>query len=137
MAAGFVLKDSLQERLKNNYTLIRNTETVNTGILNFQDIAYIQDCLNDAQPQRDEDGIMQKMFQFLYRRNPVDFNRFLMTNKLYYMLLWTEAKRIVMHFRLNRLIHIKWDGVKYVCSEFITQHNAQHNDASADPEPAA
>ncbi len=119
------LRDFLPERLRLNYDAIRNTKTATEGALNVDDIATIQQLINDSQPKTPEEEIMRTMLQFLYRRNTRDFYKFLVQSKLYHLVLWTEAKQMAKQFRLNGLIYIHWNGDAYECSKHQNPPNEQ------------
>ena len=74
------LKDFLPKRLRQNYDKIRATATVSTGVLEVSDIERIQELINDAQPQTYEEEVMRTMVQFLYRRDNIEFYKFLTKN---------------------------------------------------------
>jgi hypothetical protein len=95
-----------------NSNLIRNKE------LSDENIAQFENLLNTAQPQTDEDHCMRSFVQYLYRKNPGHFTRFIQRSHLNHLTLWTEAKFMVSVFELRGLVYIKWDidANKYVCS---------------------
>jgi len=111
------LRDFLPSRLRQNYDAIRNTDTIVNKNLNVSDIEKIQQLINDAQPQNEIEETMRTTVQYLYRRDPNNFYQFLVKNHLFHLVLWTEAKRMSRHFRLNKFIHIHWNGNSYDCSQ--------------------
>jgi hypothetical protein len=81
------------------------------------DIALIQDLINDAQPNNEVEEAMRTTIQFLYRRNPAGFYKYLKQTKMPHLVLWTESKKISSHFKLSNLIYIYWNGSSYECSK--------------------
>jgi hypothetical protein len=136
------LRDFLPQRLRENYDTIRNLETVSTGVLNVAEIEQMQHLLNDAQPKNHEEELMRTTLQFLYRRNSAEFYKYLVKSRLYHLVLWTEAKRMSRHFRLNNLIYIHWNGNSYECSQHSNfgrfthgQEDREDQDGQEDQEP--
>lgn len=108
------LKEFFPERLRDNYydirKLLTNCSTPNNDIL-----SNLETLINDAQPKNDTEEYMRTTFQVMYRKNPMDLYKFIVKNKLFYLILWTEAKCMARHFRLKDLIYIKWNGESYKC----------------------
>jgi hypothetical protein len=104
------------QRINDSYQNIRNCTLLTTKILNDNNIKEFQDLLNKAQPLNDKEYNQREIIQFLYRKTKGNFCRYLSTSKLNSFILWTEARSIVMHFRIRGIIYIKWDGNKYVCN---------------------
>lgn len=136
-----LLRDLIPKRVRLNYDLIRELNTFKSGVLDTADIKQLELLLNDSQPASAEEEVMRTTLQFLYRRNPPEFYRFLTKSKLYHLVLWTEAKRISRHLRLNNLIYIRWNGQtnQYECeqhSNYGKQYDAhdQSQDQSQEQE---
>ena len=47
-----------------------------------------------------------KLFQLIYRQNPIEFYKFIIKSKLYPFILWTESKRIVQNLKLKNIARI-------------------------------
>ncbi len=110
------LKDFLPQRLRENYNAIRKTNDVMINGDNVDgSIAEIEHLINDAQPKDLNEEIMRTMVQYLYRRDPNEFYKFLIKSKLFHLVLWTESKKMSRHFRLNNIVYIRWNGIKYEC----------------------
>lgn len=103
-------------RVYDKYMSMRNGTIMADKILSDDAIAEFQQSLNDAQPQTDEDAMSRSLIQYLYRKNPINFCRFLERSKLNHLVLWTEAKCIVSHFNLRGAVYIKWVDDHYECS---------------------
>lgn len=73
------------------------------------DRGTIESMLNEAQAQNGDEMAVQATIQSLYRHNPVMFYKFLVNNKLSHLVLWTEAKLIVKHYRLQGIVYVKWN----------------------------
>jgi hypothetical protein len=105
------------QQLYDNYKRIRNSKLILNKSLDIDNIVEFQTYLNDAQPVSAEDSQTRSLIQYLYRKNPNNFCRFLVRSRLSHLILWTEAKCIVRHFGLRGVVYVKWndDGV-YECS---------------------
>lgn len=105
------------QHLYDNYKRIRNSKLILNKSLDTDNIAEFQTYLNDAQPESPEDYQMRALIQYLYRKNPNNFCRFLVRSRLSHLILWTEAKCIVRHFGLRGVVYVKWnDDGAYECS---------------------
>jgi hypothetical protein len=86
-------------------------------VLDDDAIAEFQKNLNDAQPSGELETQTRSLIQYLYRKNPNNFCRFLVRSRLSHLILWTEAKCIVRHFGLRGVVYVKWnDDNSYECS---------------------
>lgn len=123
-----LLRDFLPPRLHKLYDTIRKLDLVLSKNFNDADMQTLEKCLNDACPKTPEEECMRSMFQVLYRRNPIEFCKFLVKSRLHHLMLWTESRTIAYHLKLNRIVHIKWDGEKYVCNK----HNKFNKNETAE-----
>ena len=98
------------------YKEIRDSALISNKTLNEQTIAEFQVSLNKAQPNNEDERNMRSLIQYLYRRNPTNFCQFLIRSRLSHLILWTEAKCIVIHFGLRSIVYIKWNNNEYECS---------------------
>jgi hypothetical protein len=110
MSQKVLLKDLVPKRLKTNYSKIRDL-LIDSEL----DIQEFQQIINDSQPQTPEEELLRSMFQYIYRRDTSEFYKFLLKTKLYHMILWTEAKNISRHFKLNGRVYVHWNGEEYEC----------------------
>jgi hypothetical protein len=99
-----------------NYKQITSSALIAGRVLNDDSIAEFQQLLNYAQPQNERDSTMRSIVQYLYRKNPGNFCRFLTRSRLSHLVLWTEAKCIVRHFKLQNIVYVKWNSGSYECS---------------------
>ena len=99
-----------------SYKAIRNSELILNKKLSEETIAELQKNLNASQPQTDNDHMTRSLLQYLYRKNPTNFCRFLMMSRLSHLILWTEAKCIVRHFGLQGVVYVRWNDNEYECS---------------------
>jgi hypothetical protein len=120
------------QQVYDTYTAIRNSPLLQTKTLTDETIMGFQQSLNAAQPQSDEEAMSRSLIQYLYRKNPVNFCRFLERSRLNHLILWTEAKCIVSHFNLRGVVYVKWNDDHYECSlhrnrsntDFVSEHPA-------------
>ncbi len=120
------------QQVYDRYMDIRNSDLIVNKTLTDDTIASFQETLNNAQPQSDEEAMSRSLIQYLYRKNPVNFCRFLERSRLNHLILWTEAKCIVSHFNLRGVVYVKWDEDHYECSlhrnmnnnTFVAEHPA-------------
>jgi hypothetical protein len=99
-----------------SYKEIRDSELIRNNVLSDKTIEEFQLSLNNAQPTSDEEYKNRSLIQYLYRKNPTNFCRFLVRSKLSHLILWTEAKCIVTHFGLRGTVYVKWNDNSYDCS---------------------
>lgn len=98
------------------YKSIRNSNLISNKSLYDGSIEEFRDLLNKAQPRSEEDVQIRSLIQYLYRRNPNNFCRYLIKSRLSHLILWTESKCIVRHFGLRGIVYVKWDNNSYECS---------------------
>lgn len=99
----------LPRRLLSNYRSIMNGNLVQNKDLDPSNLQLLQALLNESQASSPEEECIQKTVQFLYRSNTSSFYKFLVKNKLAYVVLWTESKCIVRHLGLQGLVYIRWN----------------------------
>jgi hypothetical protein len=104
------------QQVYDSYKEIRNSELIRNKVLSDKNIECFQLSLNNAQPLSDEESKTRSLIQYLYRKNPTNFCRFLVRSKLNHLILWTEAKCIVRHFGLMGIVYVKWNNNSYECS---------------------
>lgn len=114
------------QQVYDSYKAIRNSDLVLSKTLDEKNIEELQTHLNSSQPQSDEENMTRSLIQYLYRKNPTNFCRFLVRSRLSHLILWTEAKCIVQHFGLRGVVYVKWNDHdhEYECS---LHRNVNHN----------
>ena len=104
------------QHLYESYKCIRNSNLITNQSLDVENIYELQQHLNNAQPKNEDETTLRSLVQYFYRKNPINFCRFLVHSRLNHLILWTEAKCIVRHFGLQGVVYIKWDEGSYHCS---------------------
>jgi hypothetical protein len=104
------------QHLYDSYKCIKNINLITKKLLDDENIYELQEYLNLAQPQNEDESAIRSLVQYFYRKNPANFCKFLVHSRLNHLILWTEAKCIVRHFGLHGVVYIKWDDGKYHCS---------------------
>jgi hypothetical protein len=104
------------QHLYDSYKCIKNINLITKKLLDDENIYELQEYLNLAQPKNEDESAIRSLVQYFYRKNPVNFCKFLVHSRLNHLILWTEAKCIVRHFGLQGVVYIKWDEGKYHCS---------------------
>ena len=112
------------QQVYDSYKAIRNSDLILSKTLDEKNIEELQNHLNSSQPQSDEENMTRSLIQYLYRKNPTNFCRFLVRSRLSHLILWTEAKCIVQHFGLRGVVYVKWNDQEYECS---LHRNVNHN----------
>jgi len=112
------------QQVYDSYKAIRNSDLILSKTLDEKNIEEFQTHLNSSQPQSDEENMTRSLIQYLYRKNPTNFCRFLVRSRLSHLILWTEAKCIVQHFGLRGVVYVKWNDQEYECS---LHRNVSHN----------
>jgi hypothetical protein len=133
-SAPMSFKNFIPNRLRINYNILKNNKFTKSSE-NFQEnITFIENILNDSQPQTPQEIYMRTMIQFMFRKNTEDFYNFIMKNKMNYFIFWTDSRHIVRHFRLQNLVYVKWNGSnrRYKCSEFYRNSNSGNKTARSD-----
>jgi len=114
------------QRVYDVYAEICNSDLILNKSINEKNIIEFQLLLNKSQPA-DGDLNNRLLIQYLYRKNPTNFCRFLIRSKLSHLILWTESKCIVRHFGLGGVVYIKWNDNKYECSLHNNVNNNLEN----------
>lgn len=112
------------QQVYDSYKAIRSSDLILSKNLDEKNIEELQTHLNSSQPQSDEENMTRSLIQYLYRKNPTNFCRFLVRSRLSHLILWTEAKCIVQHFGLRGVVYVKWNDQEYECS---LHRNVNHN----------
>ena len=104
------------QQVYDSYKEIRDSELIRNKVLSDKNIEEFQHSLNNSQPISEEESKTRSLIQYLYRKNPTNFCRFLVRSKLNHLILWTEAKCIMRHFGLRGIVCVKWNDNLYECS---------------------
>lgn len=99
----------LPRSLQDNYRSLMSGNLVKNKVLDEKNLQQLQDILNNSQAQDQDQSLIQKTVQFLYRQNTFSFYKFLVKNKLEHVVLWTESKCIVRHLGLQGMVYIRWN----------------------------
>jgi hypothetical protein len=115
------------QRLFDLYKNIKNSELILNKVLSKEGVNDFQTELNNTQPKLENENEMQMhaLIQYMYRKNPINFTRFLTKSGLSHLILWTESKCIIKHFGLHGIVYIKWHDNTYTCD----LHNYAHKNA--------
>jgi hypothetical protein len=124
MTCGSTFRLAPPQQVYDSYKAIRSSDLILNKTLDEKNIEELQTHLNSSQPQSDEENMTRSFIQYLYRKNPTNFCRFLVRSRLSHLILWTEAKCIVQHFGLRGVVYIKWNDQEYECS---LHRNVNHN----------
>lgn len=124
MASRSTFRLAPPQQVYDSYKAIRNSDLILSKSLDEKNIEELQNHLNSSQPQSDEENMTRSLIQYLYRKNPTNFCRFLVRSRLSHLILWTEAKCIVQHFGLRGVVYVKWNDHEYECS---LHRNVNHN----------
>lgn len=124
------------QQVFDSYRSIRDSDLILKKSLNDDSIKEFQDYLNASQPCNEEESKSRSLIQYLYRKNPTNFCRFLVRSRLHHLILWTEAKCIVRHFGLRGVVYVKWNDKEYECS-LHRNINYSHDTYSGDQHPSA
>jgi len=109
------------------YKAILACDLITKKALDTKYVAEFQNFLNESQPSNDEEHTTRSLIQFLYRKNPNNFIKFLIRSHLNHLILWTEAKCIVRHFDLQGVLYVKWNEHQYDCN---IHYDANSNSAN-------
>lgn len=124
MTSRSTFKLAPPQQVYDSYKAIRNSDLILSKTLDEKNIEEFQTHLNSSQPKSDEENMTRSFIQYLYRKNPTNFCRFLVRSRLSHLILWTEAKCIVRHFGLRGVVYVKWNDHEYECS---LHRNVSHN----------
>jgi hypothetical protein len=104
------------QQVYDSYKAIRTSNLITHKSIDDKNIAEFQNHLNSSQPKTDDENMTRSLIQYLYRKNPTNFCRFLVRSRLSHLILWTESKCIVRHFGLQGIVYVKWNDQDYECS---------------------
>jgi hypothetical protein len=124
--------------LFNNYQALRNSRLVKDKNTDSDALEYFAKYLNQACPVTESHKANAALLRGIYRTDPNGFNNLLRNNpNLRCLVLWTEGRCIVNHFRIQNLVMVTWnDGVYTVTLKDIRSSPAQleQNDDADDTE---
>jgi hypothetical protein len=114
------LFDSYNDIIKCDLILNKN--------LSDESVMEFQHLLNTSTPKSESDNNYKDIIKYLYRKNPRDFYKLIITSRIKNIILWTESKCIVSHFGLRNIVYIKWDNDENIYKCNI--HNNIKNDSN-------
>jgi len=100
------------------YDNIIKCNLISNKVLTDDSVMEFQSLLNTSIPHTESDINYKEVIKYLYRKNPCDFYKLIISSRLKNIVLWTESKCIVSHFGLRNIVYIKWDkdDVMYKCN---------------------
>ena len=119
------------------YKAILACDLITKKALDTKYVAEFQNFLNESQPSNDEEHTTRSLIQFLYRKNPNNFIKFLIRSHLNHLILWTEAKCIVRHFDLQGVLYVKWNEHQYDCNIHYNVNDARNSANNTNNVPRA
>jgi hypothetical protein len=128
MTSRSTFKLAPPQQVYDAYKAIKNSDLILNKSLSDENIEELQKHLNASQPKTDEEAMSRSLIQYLYRKNPTNFCRFLIRSRLSHLILWTEAKCIVLHFGLRGVVYVKWNDQEYECSLHRNVNNNTQDD---------
>jgi hypothetical protein len=110
------------QRLSDNYktfsNLVKGIKKTNMPINDI--VEQLEFLLNDSMPQTEYEHQQHMQEQLHYHRDPTGYYEHLNNSKLRFLILWTDYKAITNHFRIRKLVHIRWTGTHYECQVYDT-----------------
>lgn len=114
---------SLPKSLYEPYRQLCQCALVQTREVTDENLSEFETLLNSAQPNaEDHDGNVQRNFlKSIYYSGTNSFARYLKqpASHVGALILWTESRRIVQFFNLQRLIHVSWHDDAYHVTKFV------------------
>lgn len=105
---------SLPKRLYEVYKKVNSCDLVVNKNVTDETIAEFVALINEAQPLVDntEEQHQRTFTRQLYYCNCNNFANYVSSsrNKVGALVLWTESKRIIQYFGLQKLIHLSWNN---------------------------
>lgn len=107
------------QRLNENYKKVQQLlHTIDHGV-DINDIAQtLQDILNDSLPLDKIEEIQRSQEFWHFKRDPEGYYDHILKIKARFLVLWTDYKCLSKHFKIRKLIHIRWTGTRYECLKF-------------------
>lgn len=102
---------SYVSRLKSCYKFLSSSRVVNRRETDPEALEYFQRFCNDTVPKNEFELQFRDAIRDLYYADKTSFLR--CASKSPHLILLTENREIVMHFRIQDLVFIKWDGYQY------------------------
>lgn len=107
-------RQSYASRLEACYKFLTRSRVVKKGETDADALEYFARFCNDALPAANDlaEHEFRKHFRDLYHKNKKLYHDFVVATHPYLILL-TEARAIVTHFKVDNLIYINWEGDRY------------------------
>lgn len=98
-------------KLKTCYKYLAKSRVVNRRETDDEALEYFQRFCNDAIPKTDNEIQFRDAIRDLYYADKTSFLKCAIKHP--YFILLTESRTIVIHFNIQDIIFIKWDGSQY------------------------
>lgn len=107
------MAENYLNKLKINYNYLAKSRVVNRRETDPEALAYFQNFCNESIPKTESENMVRDLARDLFYADKTSFIRCCRSSNSHYILL-TDNRTIVMHFGIQDLIFIKWDGNKYI-----------------------
>lgn len=111
-------RNIIPRRLYDIYINMKRSSLIVDRVQTPESLLEFQNLLNMTNPNTQNEAHARNIIYYLYKQNPDEFSKFVNKSKLKHLILWTESKFIVNHFKLQGIIYIKWNYVNYLCSKY-------------------
>ena len=102
-------------KLRTKYNILKTSRLVVKGDKDKEALDYFQKNLNDSIYTNEHEYEITAMIKNLYYADKASFNR--CARKEPALILLTENRNIVVHFKIQDIIFIQWTGNDYVVQE--------------------
>jgi hypothetical protein len=108
--------ENLPDSLRATYILIKNQAFVKepSCALSDSDIVGLQELINSCQPTTPEDQARKAVVRLIFTRlGREGFYELMKKMGMFSLVLWTDSRMILGHFKLNKRIYMKYVDGKY------------------------
>lgn len=115
---------SLPKYLYEPFKLITQCALVQSKEVTDENLKEFEQLLNQAQPTPNTEAVIQQNFlKSMYYSSPNNLIKYIRqpVSHVGALVLWTESRRIVQFFNLQRLVHISWRDNKYHVTKYVEQ----------------
>ncbi len=107
------------QRLNENYKKVQQLlQTIDHDVELDNVAKALERILNDSLPQNDIEVIQRSQEFWHFKRDPDGYYDHILKIKARFLILWTDYKFLGKHFKIKKLIHIRWNGQQYECQKF-------------------
>ena|SRR5271168_2720457 len=99
-------------RLKQAYKNIDSSRVVTKKETDTDALSYFQQMCNNTLPKSESEAELRETIRNMFYADRTCFYRCVVKNE--YLILLTEARSIVLHFHINNLVYVEWNGSQYV-----------------------